>query len=79
MEIKDTYTYQFPAYALCALINGDYSGLSDDDEKNLNDFLERENYVDCWDCSSDIEPSFCPFPEFGLACDCVEVTGIVWK
>ena len=33
MNIKEQYEYTFPAYALSALINGDYSGLEEGDEK----------------------------------------------
>ena len=84
MDIDNTYSYTFPAYALSALINGDTSGLEDDDEKNLNEFLKREHYVDHWDVDRDEngeakEPYFSKSPEFGLACNCVDVTGIVWE
>jgi hypothetical protein len=27
MKIKNTYEYQFPSYALCALFYGDFDGL----------------------------------------------------
>ena len=77
MNIKETYTYNFPAYALSALFNGDYSGLEQEDIDNLEDFLKRESYIDIWDCGED-EPSFTRYPEFGLACDCVDVTGVVF-
>ena len=78
MKIKEKHTYTIPSYAISALINGDYSGLEGDDEKNLKGFLKRESYIDEWDVDSDQDPSFTSHPEFGLACDCVEVTGIVW-
>jgi len=78
MKIKEKHTYTFPSYAISALINGDYSGLEEDDEKNLKGFLKRESYIDEWDVDSDQDPSFTSHPAFGLACDCVEVTGIVW-
>jgi len=158
MKIAETYTYNFPTYALSALINGDYSGLEDNDRENLEAFLERESYIDHWatmrdksalqtfawferdrkhlellDTSSDEtilefwdsevneiiedgfitppklymnindgknwhdemmdyadylgllgsyacpDPHFCRSPEFGLACDCVAVIGVVWE
>jgi len=79
MNIKETYTYQFPTYALSALFNGDYSGLDDEDIENLEAFLKRESYIDVWDCDSDDEGSFTSHPEFGLACDCIEVTGVVFE
>ena len=84
MTIDDTYSYTFPVAALSALINGDTSGLENKDEENLNEFLARESYVDVWDVDRDEngeakESYFSKSPEFGLACKCVDVTGIVWK
>ena len=87
VEIKEQYEYTFPAYALSALINDDYSGLEEHDEKNLNEFLKREHYVDDWDIkrNDDGEPEnygdtyFSSCPEFGLAWDCVDVVGIVFE
>lgn len=33
-------TYLLPVYWACALVNDDYTGLSDEEEKQINDFLE---------------------------------------
>lgn len=33
--------YRLPAYWACALINGDYTGLSDEEEMEINNFLKR--------------------------------------
>lgn len=33
--------YRLPAYWTCALINGDYTGLSDEEEMEINNFLKR--------------------------------------
>jgi len=84
MDIGNTYTYTFPAYAMSALINGDPHELEDEDAENLKEFLARESYIDVWDVDRDengegMEPYFSKSPEFGLACDCVDVTGIVWE
>ena len=79
MKIKEQYTYDFPSYALSALINGDDSGLEPEDIANLESFLELEHYVNVWDVAPDSESYFCSNPEFGLACDCTEVIGIVWE
>lgn len=78
MEPAETYTYNFPAYALSALINEDCSGLEPEDCENLEAFLELESHIDEWEVP-DAEPSFCRFPAFGLATDCVELRGIVWE
>jgi len=34
-------TYRIPSHYLVALINDDYTGLTDEDEKELNEWLER--------------------------------------
>jgi len=85
MRIKHEFEYTFPSYALSALINGDYSDLEKEDESALNAFLEREKGIDAWNVKSDEEtgesnePYFSSNPEFGLACDCVDVIGIVFE
>lgn len=33
--------YRLPAYWACALINGDYTSLSDEEEMEINNFLKR--------------------------------------
>lgn len=33
-------TYLLPTYWTCALINGDYTGLSEEDKKEIEDFLK---------------------------------------
>lgn len=38
--------YRLPVYWACALINGDYTGLSDEEEREINNFLEQaEGYL----------------------------------
>ena len=77
MKIKNTWNYQFPSYALCALFNGDYDGLEDDDIELFESFMERNKEIDVWDDKEpDQEPYFCKYPEFGLACDVVDLIGI---
>lgn len=41
MENDNIITYKLPTHWASALINGDYSGLDDDEEKEINDFLEE--------------------------------------
>lgn len=33
-------TYLLPTYRTCVLINGDYTGLSEEDKKEIEDFLK---------------------------------------
>lgn len=45
-----TLTYTLPAYWASYLINGDHSGLSDEDKAECDAFMEKEgnpNIVDC--------------------------------
>jgi len=68
-------TFDLPDFWASALINGDTSGLTDNDEQALNAFTEFmiAEYGSCWalDCSE--EPSFMRWHDaarFGvLACD----------
>ena len=77
MNIKERINYDFPSYAITALIYGDYSCMNEEDEKNLNEFLEREKHIDHW--HGPLTPgSFSQSPEFGLACHCVKIEGIIW-
>lgn len=85
MKIKAKFVYQIPSWAVCTLINGDESGLEGDDLHDLNVFLKRERDVTDWDVVRDeetgetCEPYFCKHPDFGLACDVVDVVGYVYE
>jgi hypothetical protein len=80
MKIKNTYNYQFPTYALCALFNGDFDGLDDEDIELFESFMERNKQIDIWDDKEpDQEPYFTHYPEFGLACDVVDLIGIEFE
>lgn len=79
MKIHDAYEYKIPDYALSALVNGDNDGLSEEDESALNAFLAKEHYIDIWDIPAESESYFCTSPEFGLACNVIDVNGIVFK
>lgn len=80
MKIKNQYDFQFPSYALPALFNGDLDGLDDDDIANFNRFMEQNKNIDVWDDKEpDSEPYFCRYPEFGLACNVVDLIGIEFE
>ena len=80
MKIKNQYEYQFPAYALCALFNDDLEGLDEDDIALFERFKEQNKNIDVFDDKEpDQEPYFCKFPEFGLACDVVDLIGIEFE
>ncbi len=80
MKIKNQYEYQFPAYALCALLYGDLDGLDDKDIELFNRFKEQNKNINVWeDKDPDQEPYFCKYPEFGLACNVVDLVGIEFE
>ena len=80
MNIKNQYEYQFQAYALCALFNDDLDGLDEDDIALFERFKEQNKNIDVFDDKEpDQEPYFCKFPEFGLACDVVDLIGIEFE
>jgi len=78
-------TFELPSFWASALINGDASGLSDEDEKKLDAFTDfmTEEYGSCWaiDCTND--PHFKRYHDatrFGvLACDVLDFTFDVSK
>jgi hypothetical protein len=74
----NTYQEDLPDYSLSYLINGDSSGLDDEDIRNIDEFMEyyynlaedlNGNVV--IDIISD-ESFFTNSPAFGLACNCYE-------
>ena len=70
----------FPTWALSALINDDYSGISADDGIQLDKFLEEFKEVTYWDVDTEsLEGNFTRYPAFGLATFCCTVRGYAPK
>lgn len=71
-----------PDYAMPYLINGDNSGLSDEDVQIIDRwFAKMQKIADNYESiviigmpEDNDEGSFCAFPEFGSACNCFEIT-----
>lgn len=63
---------EVPAYALSAIVNGDFSGIDDpEDEQNIRDFMEKnKGYIFSVDSES---RGFSDNPAFGLPTDCETV------
>jgi len=78
MELIKVDEIQMPIWARCPIANGDYSGLSDEDESTVLEWLhqlyEDHSHV-TFEHTGDFS-EFEPFPEFGLGCDCERV--IIW-
>ncbi len=65
-------TEQVPSYALSAIINDDFSGIEDDeDRQDIEDFMDK--YAGMTFSVREEEPSFTNSPAFGKAVDCVPV------
>jgi hypothetical protein len=70
-----TIDFTLPAHWASALINGDFSGLSDEDAAAVRYFLDTEPDIngDCLTCTD--EPMFLRYYDAdGLACDCLTYT-----
>lgn len=65
----EKYIEKIPTWAICAIINGDYEGLENEDIELINKWLDESNYTIIGCPSDDDEPYFTPFPAFGLASD----------
>ena len=80
-------TFDLPDFWGSALINGDYSGLNDDDEKSINAFTDWmvKEYGSCWclsvaDNDSGDFRTYHDARQFGvLACDVSEYSFDVTK
>ncbi len=74
--MKHIGTYKIPEYAICPIEYGDFTGVCDEDEKMIKDFLAREfpkGYVVDWHPDEPKgEPYFTTVPEFGLATTVVD-------
>ena len=75
-----------PDYALPYLVNGDASGLSDEDQKVIDGYMAQ--YLEeakangghmVFVVPADCESSFTHRPEFGLACNCAPCTIAILK
>ena len=65
-HLKDLGTYHIPEWALCAMENGDYEGLNDEEAEVLNGFIDKhfpDGYVMSVDWGDYHE--FNAFPAFG--------------
>lgn len=67
-----------PNWAVCGLVNGDWSGTPDEDRKMAEEW-EKELNKDGFILMSPIDGTECGFnryPAFGLACDTVDFYAI---
>lgn len=69
---------KIPVYALSALINGDYSGLYDEDVKNIEEWLASSGIREgIWPGEEGYNPYFTHYPAFGLATDVIDCECVI--
>lgn len=73
--------YDIPDWAVCAIEYGDRSGLTEEDEKMLDEWkasLKKDGYV--WNIVFTSETNeFNRYPAFGLACSTCKATVVYYK
>lgn len=75
MSKFEEYTATLPAHWASALINGDTSGMSDDEELNFNSFIRCfPEYAEPVSCSDHAELTKYHDAPGVLACDCLTFT-----
>lgn len=75
-NITDLGLFTLPTWALPALTDGDFSGLEDEEIEMIQAFEKsflNDGYHSMF-YQSHAQKEFSHFPEFGLPCDCLEVT-----
>jgi len=86
MKLIDKYeNINFPSWALCALVNGDTTGLTDYEISLVDKFesdwnkVSKETGGTHFGQDTTGESYFCWYPEFGPACDCYSMTVYIWS
>jgi len=64
-------TYQIPTFAICAIVNDDYSGLDESDEIAIKEFLNRfkNGFIADWGKNID-SPYFSAYNDILGYCGC---------
>lgn len=71
---------KIPVWAMCYLVNGDYSGITDEDKAVVDEWWERNNVVSVSPASDDennSHPYFSHYPAFGLGSDVIDCAVMV--
>lgn len=74
MAIEHIDSIKLPTWALCYIVNNDSSGISDEDQEQVDEWI-KETFPDhiglIFDQSEEGE-FFTHSPPFGLACNCIQ-------
>lgn len=71
MKITRKETYTCPTWALSAIINGDYSGIEDPEDKAQVEKFIEDNQADFY--GEEAGSYHSSHPVFGLPCECVDL------
>lgn len=73
--LNDYFKYTISEHLLSAIVNGDYSGLDNDEENELNRFLSTANQYEnaTWDMPEHEDPHFAFCDVTGLRANCFDV------
>lgn len=64
---------KIPEYMMPYFINGDESGIEEEDIQNAKDWMKESGVQEVTlPSDEDYQPYFCSSPAFGLACDVVD-------
>lgn len=75
MERQETRNYVLPTWTFPAIVNGDYSGISDDEAEQINNFVENEGIISL---SPEGEEYFSLHTDFNtLGTTCQDCTALV--
>lgn len=78
MKIAEKSIEKIPTWAICAIINDDRTGLTDEDIRMIEDWFAETGYDHIRCPNEDAEPYFTPYPAFGLACDVYDVECLIF-
>ena len=83
MRNFETFEYVIPAWAMSALINGDHSGISEEDSyfiTALEEHVIHAHGIGHWSYDTEQEPSFRRDNDLhSLADDCLDVQWVVFQ
>ncbi len=87
-EVLENIEFTVPSYALCSIVNGDETGMTDDEIESVDALEERaESLRDAfggthyhWSVSEGAESEFCHTNDVdGMAGDCVVINLVIMR
>ena len=68
-SLDDRSTEHVPSWALCYLVNGDPTGLEDEEIREIENWLKRTGFTNVCPPNDEEESYFAHYPAFGKAAD----------